>query len=58
MNGMGEGIVYRYAMPYWKIVMIVADVVIIAGLATWGFFSIRKSYKKVKAQSVQQKEEK
>lgn len=48
MNGMGEGIVYRYAMPYWKIVLIVADVVIVAGLAVWGFFSIRKSYKKVK----------
>ncbi len=49
MNGMGEGIVYRYAMPYWKIVLIVADVVIVAALAVWGFFSIRKSYKKVKA---------
>ena len=34
------------------IVLIVADVVIIAGLATWGFFSIRKSYKKVKGQNV------
>ena len=57
MNGMGEGIVYRYAMPYWKIVLFVADAVIIAGLATWGFFSIRKSYKKVKLQSVQQPKE-
>ena len=57
MNGMGEGIVYRYALPYWKIVLIVADVVIVAGLAVWGFFSIRKSYKKLKAQGAQPPED-
>ena len=51
MNGMGEGIIYRYALPYWKIVLILIDVVVVVACAVWGFFAIRKSYKKVKAQS-------
>lgn len=46
MNGMGEGIVYYYALPYWKIVLIVADVAVVAACAVWGFFAIRKSRKK------------
>ena len=46
MNGMGEGIVYDYAMPYWMIVLIGLDVTVAVGIAVWGFFSIRKSYKK------------
>lgn len=49
MNGMGEGIIYRYAMPYWLIILICVIVVVAAGFAVWGFFSIRKSYRKVKA---------
>lgn len=48
MNGMGEGNVWSYAMPMWVIVMIIIDVVIVAGLAVWGFFSIRRSLKKRK----------
>ena len=46
---MGEGIIYRYALPYWKIVLIVVDVVVVLACAVWGFFAIRKSYRKLKS---------
>ena len=49
MNGMGEGIIYRYAMPYWLIILIVVIVAVAVVFAAWGFFAIRKSYRKVKA---------
>ena len=49
MNGMGEGIVYGYAMPYWKMALIALDVVMALIFAAWGFCSIRKSMRKVKA---------
>ena len=49
MNGMGEGIIYRYAMPYWLIILIVVIVAVAVVFAVWGFFAIRKSYRKVKA---------
>lgn len=52
MNGMGEGIIYRYAMPYWLIAIIIVIVVVAAGLAVWGFFAIRKSLKKLKTADV------
>lgn len=48
MNGMGEGIVYEYALPYWTIVLICFDIFVVLCLAVWGFFSIRKSYKNYK----------
>ena len=51
MNGMGEGIIYRYAMPYWLIAVVVLIVVVAAAFAVWGFFSIRKSVRKLKAAS-------
>ena len=51
MNGMGEGIIYRYAMPYWKIALIVLDVVIVGACAVWGVFAIKKSLKKQNAAS-------
>lgn len=43
MNGMGEGVVYKYVMPLWTVLLIVLDVVLVLGFAVWGFFSIRKS---------------
>lgn len=46
MNGMGEGIKYGYALPYWEIVLFGLDVVIVLGLASWGVISIRRSAKK------------
>ena len=51
MNGMGEGIIYAYAMPYWKIMLICLDCAVVAALGVWGFFSIRKSLKKEKLKS-------
>ena len=51
MNGMGEGIIYRYAMPYWLIAVIILIVVVAAAFAVWGFFSIRKSVRKLKSAS-------
>ncbi len=46
MNGMGEGIIYVYAMPYWKILLICVDCAVVAALGVWGFFAIRRSLKK------------
>ena len=51
MNGMGEGIIYAYAMPYWKIMLICLDCAVVAALGVWGFFSIRKSLKNEKLKS-------
>ena len=48
MNGIGEGVVYRYAMPMWQIWLIVANVVLWVGAAVWGFFAIRSALKKNK----------
>lgn len=53
MNGMGEGIIYAYAMPYWKIMLICVDCAVVAALGVWGFFAIRKSLKKDKQQAEQ-----
>lgn len=50
MNGMGEGIIYAYAMPYWKIFLICIDCAVVVALGIWGFFAIRKSLKKDKSQ--------
>lgn len=47
MNGMGEGIVYGYAMPYWKMALIALDVIMALIFTAWGFCSIRKSMRKV-----------
>ncbi len=46
MNGVGEGVVWRYLMPVWMIVLIVIDVVVFVGLAVWGFFAVRGALKK------------
>ncbi|MDR3318616.1 MAG: glycoside hydrolase family 3 C-terminal domain-containing protein [Clostridiales bacterium] len=49
MNGMGDGVVWRYAMPVWVILLIVLNLVLLAGFAAWGVFSIRKSLKRQKS---------
>lgn len=52
MNGYGEGITYRYAMPYWKIFMICVDVALAVGFGLWGFFLIRSSLKKENSEKI------
>lgn len=49
MNGYGEGVEYRIAMPVWVILLIVGDFVLLAGFAVWGFFTIRRALKKADA---------
>lgn len=51
MNGMGEGVVYKYVQPMWVTILIVVDVAIVAALAIWGFFSIFFSLKKRKREN-------
>lgn len=46
MNGVTKDTVFRVAMPIWQIVLIVCDVVIVAGLGVWGFFEIRRLIRK------------
>ena len=46
MNGMGEGITYRYAMPPWQAFMYTVDALAAAALILWGVFSVRKGRKK------------
>ena len=43
MNGMGNGVEYRYALPYWQIWLIVLDALIAAGLCIWGYIVIRRA---------------
>ncbi len=57
MNGMGEGIIYTYAMPYWTIFLICVDCAVVAALGVWGFFAISKSLKKDKFKADQHKQE-
>ena len=42
MNGMGEGIIYGYAMPYWKIALFAFDALVALILAAWGIVTFRK----------------
>jgi len=46
MNGMGDGIRYRYAMPYWKMVLIAVDVGVVLVLGFWGYSTARKNLRK------------
>ncbi|MCM1368737.1 MAG: fibronectin type III-like domain-contianing protein, partial [Roseburia sp.] len=48
MNGMGDGVVYRYAIPMWMRYMLVIDGVLVVILAVLGFFAIRRSFKLAK----------
>lgn len=42
MNGRGDGNIYGMMAPTWFIMMWTAFAVIVAGIAVWGFFVIRK----------------
>lgn len=46
MNGKGEEIVYRYAMPYWQIGLIALNVVMWLLVVLIGVIRIRKTKKK------------
>ena len=48
MNGYGEGVVYRYDMPYWQIALICVDVAAVAAFAVWGVFAMRKGLKRAR----------
>ncbi len=43
MNGMGEGIEYGYAPPYWELALFGFDAAVAAGCILWGVLSIRKA---------------
>ena len=40
---------YRYSMAIWKILLIVGNCVIAAGLIVWGVFAVRGALKKSKS---------
>ena len=42
MNGLGEGVVYRYDQPLWTRALVVVDVVAIALLVLFGIKKIRR----------------
>lgn len=46
MNGMGSGVEYGYALPYWEIALFVFDALALIACGLWGFFGIRKSIRK------------
>lgn len=48
--------VVGYKLPVWTIALIVIDCVVVAGLAVWGFFAIRKSVRSLKASAKQYEE--
>ena len=45
MNGYGEGVVYRYGLPYWVIALICVEAALFAGSVVWGVFAVRKALK-------------
>lgn len=53
MNGIGDGVVYRYAMPMWQIWLIILNVGLLVVFGVWGFFLIRYKLKKQKETTVQ-----
>ncbi len=50
MNGSGAGVKYGYSLATWKVVLISVNCAAFVGLGVWGFFSIKKSLKKIKAE--------
>lgn len=45
MNGIGEGVIYKTSMAYWRIALIIIDILVPVSLLGWGvaiFFSIRR----------------
>ena len=51
MNGIGEGVIYKTYMAYWRIALIVIDVVVPVGLIAWGAAVIVRAIKKSKKTS-------
>ncbi len=51
MNGIGEGVIYKTYMAYWRIALIVIDVVVPVGLIAWGAVVIVRAIKKSKKTS-------
>lgn len=47
MNGLGNGVEYAYAMPYWQMALIALNVLVAAICAVCGYFSIRKAKRKM-----------
>lgn len=47
MNGLGDGVAYAYAMPYWQMALIALNVLVAVLCALWGYFSIRKAKRKM-----------
>ena len=45
MNGMGNGVIYRYDLPIWVRVMFIVDGALFVILAALGFLAIRRSLK-------------
>lgn len=50
MNGIGEGVIYKTSMAIWRIVLIVVDVALVAGVIAWGVPVTYKAIKKAKEQ--------
>lgn len=48
MNGMGEGVVWVATMAKWKVALICVNVGLVVLSSVWGFFAIRKGFKKMK----------
>ncbi len=49
MNGLGSGVEYGYALPYWQIALFAFDGLVALLLILWGTRSIRKAKRKIKA---------
>ena len=52
MNGHGEGVVWGTTMAMWRVLLIVANCVLVVLAAVWGFFDIRKKLKRAKAEEL------
>ncbi len=51
MQGHGDGVVYKTAVPLWVIYFILIDIGVVISLAVWGIFVIRKDIKLDKQES-------
>lgn len=49
MNGLGTGASITTKLAYWKIVLIVVNVVVVVGIAVWGTVVILQSKRKNKS---------
>ena len=47
-SGMGEGVVWGTTMAMWKILLIVANIALVALSAVWGLVAFSKAKTKVK----------